>query len=269
MRLTLADGHVILCEQRSETSADNSPRREDELHLLECLESSADAVVCVRPTWHPLLPEILAHPKYLRPEEGDHFLWRDFYPLLRAAESNLAAWLTEGFDLLGFAPPSPQVSDFSADMGQQGTDLSDSLSHLWGETRRWAEDQGWRTKAGSRVELQLFDNDASKVSSVFVTLVTVDRFVIRATPRSVADAEVVLESFRAVARSCMIPVQVESTQVPGTDGPTLAVKVRTRLRDVLGQDLSNPEQIEGRLRAYVTLFLARLSEPGHHRCTAA
>lgn len=66
-----------------------------------------DGVAFVRIWPQSLDPEVLDHEKYIRPEEGMHFLWWHFYPLLDACADECPAvrWLKEGFERDGLTPP--------------------------------------------------------------------------------------------------------------------------------------------------------------------
>ncbi len=66
-----------------------------------------DGVAFVRLWPQALDPRVLDHEKYIRPQEGMHFLWWHFYPLLDAFADDCPAvrWLREGFARDGLTPP--------------------------------------------------------------------------------------------------------------------------------------------------------------------
>jgi hypothetical protein len=110
MLLTLSNGKRIACEHKLDAIETPGSECDDRPQLERYLDLPVDGVLFVRSSWKPPSERVLAHPKYIRPDERDHFLWRDFYHLFLHDEPFLA-WLREGFENLGFTPPHPSIGE--------------------------------------------------------------------------------------------------------------------------------------------------------------
>jgi hypothetical protein len=113
MILRLADGHVISVEHKIEAQETPGPESGEPDQLRRYLAiPSIDGLVFVRETSATLHEEVLNHRKYVRPAHRDHFLWRDFYPLLEKEGGWFYTWLARAFNTLGYRPPHPKLGDW-------------------------------------------------------------------------------------------------------------------------------------------------------------
>lgn len=246
MVLTLSNGKRIACEHKIESPETMGPQLEESGQLGRYLRLPIDGLVYVRASWKPPELAVLRHPRYIRPRIGEHFLWRDFYPLLTAAKDPLARWLREGFERLGYTPHS-QVGDLATEAERR------NFAKLWAKTRSHAHGLGWHVGAGSIVQLYLKRNRRSLASEVFIQPVA-NRFQIRVTPhRSERDRCCI--ALRSAAESCSWPVQFEENTVARTGGKTNVCDLYVSAVDLLGRRHLAPHRIEDRLFRFVSGFL--------------
>ncbi len=168
--LRLADGRIVICEHKLEAGETPLLLEDGEvkLQLSRYLALRVDGVVYFRSGLVSLSKEILAHPKYVRPQTAAHFLWRDLYPALLRGEHAITGWLRESFDKLGFTPPLAHVGELWPDDSDSVRQNQANFGKLWHSTRSHAE-LDWIVKTGHRCELYLTPRDARCVSQVYIS----------------------------------------------------------------------------------------------------
>ena len=191
MILRLSNGKTIACEHKldaTETPGENqdaSDEKEEILQLERYLKLPVDGLVYVRSSWKPPRQDVLAHAKYISPVSREHFLWRDFYPLLTSDDHVLLRWLRDGFEQLGFTPPHPSIGEMSGRDKAENDKNRKNFTKFWDHTRSCAKDMGWKVGSGSIVELYLSGTPSSLASDIFIspTKSGSDRFLFRVTPQ--------------------------------------------------------------------------------------
>ena len=104
MVITLADGKTIACEHKFDAPVTMASEQEQHDRLKQYLDLSVDGLIYIRISCKPPSSEVMTHEKYIHPENREHFLWQDLYPLLSCDNHVLLEWLREGFEWLGFTP---------------------------------------------------------------------------------------------------------------------------------------------------------------------
>ena len=242
MVLTLSDGRIIACEHKLDVLETMGPEQDLRAQLKRYLDLPIDGLLYVRTSWKPPASEVLKDTKYLHPPDREHFLWRDFYPLLSSGSHVVLDWLREGFELLGFTPPHPSI-----------------FAKLWQRTRSQAHDLGWKVSSGSIVELYLSENSQSLASWIFISPAKFDRFLFRVTPREGGIKSVTARLQEAVG-SLSQRTEIVQHQVTRKDGKEEVVDITTSLREILGTDPMSPEQIEAGLLDFVGPLLQSLQK---------
>lgn len=256
LRLTLHDGHVILVEHKLEAPETRDPNTGELNQLQRYLDLPVDGVAYVRSSFRSLPNVVLANPKYIRPSNRDHFLWRDFYPLLDDQDRFLG-WLKEGFERLGFTPPLPWIGELAGPNSEEIRRNKENFAKLWESTRQGARELGWhRIEAGDIVELYLSEGTSDLAASVFVSPTKAERFLIRVTPKP-GRLGAVVKVMEEAARSALVPTEVAGVQVTRKEGKVNVVDVTTSLYALLSRE-EKPAEIERRLADYVLHFLSRL-----------
>lgn len=255
LRLTLDDGHVILVEHKLEAPETVERETGERNQLQRYLALPVDGVEYVCSSFRSLPDTVLADPRYIRPSNRDHFLWRDFYPLLDDQDRFLG-WLKEGFERLGFTPPLPGVGELSGPDSEEIRRNRENFAKLWGSTRRGARELGWhRIEAGDIVELYLSEGTSDLAASVFVSPAKAERFLIRVTPKP-GRLGAVIKVMEEAARSAWVPTEVANRQVT-RKGKVNVVDVTSSLHALLNRE-EQPAEMERRLANYVLHFLRRL-----------
>lgn len=249
MVITLRDGHVIACEHKLEAIetlvALNQISDEPVPQLARYLMiPEIDAVVFVRETLKPPNQGVLQNPKYICPKDRQHFLWRDFYPLLESSAHLYCQWLCKGFQVLGFTPPHPVVGDLSLPENQK------NFAKLWLATRSRVHDLGWRVGTGSVVELYLEKPNAILVSQVWICPRN-EQLLVRATPTSNAVIHEVLDRLKSVQMGIAKDLTcIEEHTVRRILGNVQVIDAWAPLRVVLDEH-ANGEDLERRLLEFV------------------
>lgn len=256
MILTLEDGHVIAVEHKLEaqqTMVAVPPQGEDEVAQLVRYLSSTDihGVAFVRTTLKPPEPAILEHPNYMRPPHRQHYLWRDFYPLLEASSSRYCEWLRDGFKKLGFTPPHPMVGDLSVPENRE------NFAKFWDRTKVRAAGLGWRVQTGNKVELYLQSEKGKFSRSIWVSP-TDGMLVFRADPVSPDASQALLDRLRMRLSSVSDSIEVARRKVPRKGGALEVVDVSISLRNYLGEQNSS-EGIEEKLLQFVEPLLSEVA----------
>ena len=104
MVLEMSNGMVVVVEHKLEALETMGPAADSRPRLTRYLDLPVEAVVYVRSGYKPLSESTLDHAKYLAPKGCDHFLWRDFYPMLLDGDHVLLDWLRDGFERFGYTP---------------------------------------------------------------------------------------------------------------------------------------------------------------------
>ena len=253
MILTLSDGRTIACEHKLDALETMGPEKDPRSQLIRYLDLPVDGLVYVRASWKPPVAEVLTHPKYIHPEDREHLLWRDFYPILSSDRHAVLDWLREGFERLGFTPPHPSVGDMS---GPDGDSIENrkNFAKLWQRTRSVANTLGWKVSSGSIVELYLTDSISSLASWIFISPAKFDRFLFRVTPLTGKLSSVIDRLSEACAASS-VRTDIVPREVNRKEGKEQVVDITTSLREILGTEELTPEEIEVRLSNFVEPFL--------------
>ena len=120
------------------------------LKLVDAGELSGLAFITGYPA--NVLPQVVSHKGYLCPLEGgekqrEHFMWRDFYPLIekRASKSRtgLAKALKRLFEYLGFEPPSPNIGDLNDPDIEKAKRNKQNFAPFWDLTCQELKSRGW------------------------------------------------------------------------------------------------------------------------------
>lgn len=259
MVLTLADGRTIACEHKLDALETMGPEKDPRAQLTRYLDLPVDGLVYVRTSWKPPVSEVLDHAKYIRPMDREHFLWRDFYPLLTCDSHVVLDWIREGFERLGFTPPHPSVGDMSGPDDELTRANRKNFAKLWQRTRSFAHTLGWKVAAGSIVELYMTANPLSLASWIFISPAKFDRFLFRATPETGKLKETTDRLNRACA--LMSPrTEVIEREVMRKEGKERVVDITTSLREILGTEPVSPDEIETRLCGFVEPLLQAMQK---------
>ena len=230
-------------------------------------EPAIDGVLYVREWWKTPAAAVMEHPKYIRPAWGaEHFLWRDFYPLLVAHdESNLLVhWLREGFERISdyYTPPNPIVGDLDDPDPDIRSQNRRSLQQQWDKTRVALRERGWSMiEANIHGELYAYGNPASIARMIFVNPHHHGQLLFRVAPRD----DTAVDSIRARITTALqdLPWPSEAAQPPpvvevfmnGTQGD---VQFTTSLSSVLGDD---PSSVGDALVAFIDLLVEAIDSP--------
>ena len=170
---------------------------------------------------------VLTHPKYIRPPNQQHFLWRDFYPLMEVSTSRYTAWLRESFDREGFTPPHPFIGELTS------REARTNFAKYWLPVRTLAHELGWKVTTGSLVELYLELGGATPATTVWINP-TESQLLFRVTPTNQTDTEELQRCLHGVATTLGLKDAVERRIVPRSKGKVSVVDVIAPLRHVLG-----------------------------------
>lgn len=253
MILHLSNGKRIACEHKLDAFETLGPERDPRRQLERYLDLPIDGLVYVRSSWKPPDADILANPRYIRPTEREHFLWRDFYPLFKC-DHILTEWLREGFEMLGFTPPHPSVGEMSGPDETTNRLNRQNFAKLWGRTRSFAHTIGWKVGTGAIVELYLTENSKSMASSIFVSPAKSERFLFRVTPQKNRSDEVE-KALQASTSPLTMKVEIRGREILRKEGKELVIDLTTSVREVLGVGPLSPEEIENKLLVFLQPLL--------------
>lgn len=246
MILELTNGKIIACEHKLDALETMGPERDQRPQLERYLDLPVDGVAYIRTMWNPPSTAVSNHTKYIRPIEREHFLWRDFYPLLPQGHHAVLDWLKEGFERLGFTPPHPSIGEMSGPDAETNQKNRQNFAKLWQRTRTVAHNLGWKVTTGSIVELYLEDNDKSIASSVFISPVKFDRFLFRITPQP-GKLLIVKDRLKSALPHIKERTQLTSREIPRKNGKQMVIDTTTSLHEILGTAPLEPDEIEDRL----------------------
>lgn len=264
MILHLSNGMRIACEHKIEAletgkDVDNNPSQLwDYLNLPDI-----SGLVYVRSNWKPPLPNVVKHPKYVKPLNAPHFLWRDFYRLLRSDDTAMGRWMKDAFEYLGYTPPVALIGEMSGPDKAENDRNRHNFVKLMTSTRNYANQLGWKYEAGSIEGHYLSRNANASCSDVLITACQADRFLFRATPRdgSLKRAMARLDAaIRDLAERFDIPADIAITKVKRVQGKVQVLDVTTTLRDILGKKAKTVQAIEQRLLDFHKPLLLALQE---------
>jgi len=251
MLLTLSNGKSIACEHKLDAIETAGPECDDRPQLERYLDQSVDGVLFVRSAWKPPSKLVLAHPKYIRPANREHFLWRDFFHLFRHEEPFLT-WLREGFQNLGFTPPHPSIGELEGpDDGAVKTNKQ-NFAKLWNRTLSLTRERGWYSELGGISELYLTDNKQSIAYQIWVRPKS-SGLLVRVTPRS-GNLDLCSRQLDRIIDSNPL-LELEQTVVARRKGKVKVLDITCSLADVLGCDQPTAEEMEARLCKFVERFL--------------
>lgn len=165
--LRLATGHLVVCEHKlygTMTAGRPSGADEPRDQLERYLALDVDGVAFIRADWRRVPPETLSHPKYVKPQQGSHYVWRDFYPDLLRGSHPTCRWLREEFEREGNTPPDPRIGDLWPDDTEEVIANQSNFGKLWGPTRAWLERHGWDVSTGRRCEIYAYPAHDSGVT---------------------------------------------------------------------------------------------------------
>ena len=254
LRLHLQDGSVFLVEHKLEAPETNLllESGETKKQLERYLALPVDGVLYFRITPTTLPPQIVKHPRYIKPVAGAHFLWSDIYAALEVGEHILTKWIFEAFRRLAFIPPLPHIGRLSPTDSETVVENQRNFAKLWRATRAYA-DMHWKVTTGSRCELYLkpcFSN--SHVTQVYVSPLAQAGSLLRVRAHtSAAGIDVTAAALESAA--ARIPMEAEFHSGQLRNG-TSHVDLLMPLSDVLAT-VSTPEAQEKRLFEVVTPLL--------------
>jgi len=264
MILHLSNGMKIACEHKIEAletgkDDDNNPNQLwDYLHLPD-----VSGLVYVRSNWKPPLSDVVKHPKYVKPLKAPHFLWRDFYHLLRKDDTVMGRWLKEAFEHLGYTPPVALIGEMSGPNKTENDRNRHNFVKLMTATRNFANELGWKYEAGSIEGHYLSKNAKASCSDVLITACQTERFLFRASPTDGGIQGIVARldaARRDLVEKFDIPTDISINTVNRAKGKVQVIDITTTLRDILGKKARTVQGIEQRLFDFHKPLLLALQE---------
>jgi hypothetical protein len=214
--------------------------------------------VFVRATWSAPAKQVLSHPKYISPAEREHFLWRDFYPILSRSDDQFVQWVREGFGYMGFTPPHPSIGELEGRDQELITKNRTNFAKLWTRTRTAARELGWEIATGSICQLYLSNELSTIASGVFIQPKG-DSLQFRTTPRRGRE-DACIRRLRAACEGQTIRTELKPTMVRHVDGKVTVLDVTASLSEVLGPSQQTVDHLEQCLCDFVRHFLAALHD---------
>lgn len=256
MRLTLEDGHVILCENKIEAPETTGSSSDPRGQLLRYLDLPCDGLAYIRATPScTLASEVANHPAFVT-RNGHHFLWRDIYPLLVANANPLVAAVRKGFEVMGFVPPLPAVGTLSDFNSSEDEKNRSSFKELWQLAADYGRQRGWKVETNKNAELYYSPDSDCPLYQVFVSPSKAERFLIRLTLREGVDAARMVEKMESVETSVPFEVVVYQRKTPRNGGQVVedVIDITSSLSNVIGET-EDRELIKVRLLEFVKGFL--------------
>lgn len=225
--------------------------------------NGVEGVAYVRSWPQALDRHILEQDNYIVPEQGMHFLWWHFYPILAAtAECNpLVEWLREGFELDGRTPPRKDFGPlhFADDPERERAHRGEFAKLLELAAVRAAE-AGWRPNFDQHgAELYLRKHPESWADRVLFSGIGKPKkarqigFRVWVTPHAGRGAEA-LDRLHPVLHSTSLPRGLDLYQLP-KQGET--VELSTTLTALL-EGAEDVDSVRKRFADVVGAFLACL-----------
>lgn len=256
MKLTFDDGSVFLCENKLDAMETEGNVDTDFMPQLErYLQLDVDGVLYIRTSLKAPSAAVLNHPRYVKPQKRQHFLWRDFYELLNDDRNPLVQELKLGFEYMGFVPPNPTIGDLSR---QAPRKQRENFSQFWLQTTVNAQELGWHVSAGDIVERYFSHKNAKLASSVYVNPIQPERFLVRFTANQNKQEDI----YRAVKElASEIEPSIYKRTVKRARDNAEVVDIQFPISAILPNSLSTAEAIEQRLNKFM-LPLLRLAQYG-------
>lgn len=258
MLLHLRGGRVVACEHKLE-ALETLGADDDRGQLERYLDLPVDGVAYVRRAWMAPSAKVLSHPKYIRPPEREHFLWSDFFPLLGPGQHLLVDWLREGFELLGYTPPNPNVGELTLRPSAETRRSMEDFAKLWGRVKTSAVRLGWTVQGGSTIQLYLVRHSSSSVAQIFVSPESQGEFLVRFTPLDPGRLEEVRSAVAPTAAALPHEPRVKIAKGSWQGAKVNVVDVRATRHAVLGLDETTVEELELRLLTFVEPLVRAVS----------
>jgi hypothetical protein len=253
MLITLSNGKLIACEHKLDAVETLGPESDDRRQLERYLDLPIDGLLFIRASWKPPGRHVLKHPKYIKPNDREHFLWRDFYPLLEASTDPFLLWIKEGFERLGFTPPHPQIGELKEDTDRH------NFAKLWSKVRSYAHSLGWEPSAGAIVQLYLNDNDRSCADFIFIQP-TATGFQFRVTPKE-KQRDHCFASLASVCNATPTVADHGVKWVRRQEGKVAVYDIELPATAILGKGELSVAETEDRLYRFVAPFLNAVQNP--------
>lgn len=179
-------------------------------------------VALISADYRRLAPEILKHPRYVRPADGQsHFLWTDIWPLiqlacrLQVAGAHAARRL---FSELGIQPAHRLVPNLNDPDPKRALQNDRALSKLWQPTRRALEQRGMECVSSIRTtrssEVYVYPPDSSPIGVVWLNpFASPSTLLVRLRMADRKTRDLLLS--RLESRRHLIPVGPLLSMVPG------------------------------------------------------
>ena len=246
MMLILTDGRRVLCEHKIDApetlqvKADGKTVKQLERYL--ALPGIA-GLAYFRSAPTTMADEVLSHELYLCPQTGSHFLWRDLYVPLTLGTSEVARWLGDGFERLGFTPPVPHIGELWPGVSELVRQNQANFGRLWHGTRAHF-DAHWTVQQGQRgCELYLKPKCQARVGQVYISPIAQGGSLLRI--RATMEGPAVEEARRRFDEiAAVLPVTPELISGRRRDGSWF-VDLLAPLRPILG-DVADAREHERR-----------------------
>ena len=158
--------------------------------LLKYLALPLTRVAFITPDHMEISDEVLAHPKYLRPDNGRrHFLWSDFFQVIESSVKRPSAPVLNRallglFKVYGFEPPLPEIGDLNDPDELAKKRNRENFSKLWELTVSRLEKRGWKKIQHDMIACLWCDSGPDgRVGSFYVNALQPGSTLIRLTPR--------------------------------------------------------------------------------------
>ncbi len=250
MKLTFDDGSVLLCENKLDAMETEGNQDTDFMPQLErYLQLDVDGVLYIRTSLKAPSATVLNHSRYVKPQNRQHFLWRDFYELLIDDRNPLVQELKIGFEYMGFVPPNPTIGDLSR---QAPREQRENFSKFWGTTEAQAQLGGWKVGVGDIVERYFEHENANLANAVYVNPIKPERFLVRLTANPNRQEDI----YQAVKRLDFgSEVSICKRTVDRTHGKATVVDIEAPMSTILPSTLTTVESIEKQLHDFVIPLL--------------
>jgi len=259
LMLTLTNGKRIICEHKLNSIQTPGPECDERDQLERYVELPVDGVVYVRSELKSPGARVLRHPKYVRPAEREHFLWRDFYHIFKDQDHRFIAWLRDGFQQMGFTPPHPSVGDLKATDEQERDKNRRNFAKLWTRTRTSGQELGWDSEAGSISDLYM-TNERRVLASMVYCSVKSDGLRIRVSPRK-GCVNACFTQIEQAVKTQSVRTELNPKRIRRGDAKFTVYDITTTLSGVFGPSNQSADDMEDRLCAFVTHFLLAVRMP--------
>ena len=265
LELTLRDKKIIACEHKieaAETLQEDLNSGDVVGQLDRYLQLPIDGVAYFRSSWLSPADHVLNHPKYIRPRRREHFLWSDLYPILASGMTDIARWVKEGFEVLGYTPPHPFIGDLADPDDESRRRNRQNFAKLWLKTSSALREMGWSVTADGISELYLRSHPRSTAQFIFITPQYEGgrTLLIRFTP-SVAGATREIDGrLRSLVEATPSRATVRCSSVLRKEGPCAVVEVGIPLNELLGAS-TTVEEIENKLHSHVVPLVKAIDAP--------